>query len=137
VQRQSVGDLTGDDALPSKGTSSAVGVGNNEAAPYNARKALHDSAMESDQMTPGLDIDVGNRAFGVVLSPDGARAYVGSQEGAIVVVDIAARRTVASIAVPGGNGGFSMAVSADGQSLYGPASKLRAVYASPIPPQMY
>lgn len=69
-------------------------------------------------MTSGADIDVGNRAFGVVLSPDGATAYVGSQEGAVVVVDISSRRTVTSIAVPGGNGGFSMALSPDGRSLY-------------------
>lgn len=54
----------------------------------------------------------------MVLSTDGATAYVGSQDGAITVVHVAARQVVASIAVPGGNGGFSMAVSPAGQSLY-------------------
>jgi DNA-binding beta-propeller fold protein YncE len=65
-----------------------------------------------------VDVEVGNRPFGVVLSPDGATAYVGSQDGAVIVVDIAARQVVTSITVPGGDGGFSMAVSPDGKSLY-------------------
>jgi DNA-binding beta-propeller fold protein YncE len=64
------------------------------------------------------EIDVGNRPFGVVLSPDGRTAYVGRQDGTVIVVDVAARRVSASVTVPGGNGGFSLAVSPDGQSLY-------------------
>ena len=69
-------------------------------------------------MTRPTDIGVGDRPFGVVLSPDGRTAYVASQEGTISVVDIAARRVSASVTVPGGRGGFSLAASPDGRSLY-------------------
>jgi DNA-binding beta-propeller fold protein YncE len=65
-----------------------------------------------------VEIDVGNRPFGVVLSPDGKAAYVGSQDGTVIVVDLTGRRVSASIGVPGGKGGFSLAVSPDGRSLY-------------------
>jgi DNA-binding beta-propeller fold protein YncE len=48
------------------------------------------------------EIDVGNRPFGVVLSPDSRTAYVGSLDGTVIVVDVAARRVSASVSVPGG-----------------------------------
>ena len=62
-----------------------------------------------------VDVEVG--PFGAVLSPDGATAYVGSQVGTVIVVDVAARQVVTSITVPSGEGGFSMAVSPDGTRL--------------------
>jgi DNA-binding beta-propeller fold protein YncE len=64
------------------------------------------------------DIEVRNRPLGVVLSPDGRTAYVGGQDGTVIVVDMAARRVVGPVTVPGGRGGFSLAASPDGMSLY-------------------
>jgi DNA-binding beta-propeller fold protein YncE len=43
---------------------------------------------------------------------------VGSQDGPVIVVDVAARRVSASVTVLGGKGGFSLAVSPDGKSVY-------------------
>ena len=62
-------------------------------------------------------IPVGNRPRGMVVSPDGARAYVAlGKDDAVAVVDIAGRRVVDRI--PVGTDPEQVALSADGRTVY-------------------
>lgn len=72
----------------------------------------------------GAPIPVGDAPGVVALSPDGKRLYVGI-DGAVQVVDVAARAVVATIAVGGLPG--SIALTADGARAYVAAGPLSIV----------
>ena len=62
-------------------------------------------------------------AYGVAVSPDGARAYVvlsDSPAYAVVVVDITTNSVVTSVPLPGEPSGFSVSLSPDGRFAYFP-----------------
>ena len=73
------------------------------------------SVINTSTNTVTTTIPVGSNPAGVVVSPDGTRAYVGTLFNTISVIDTASNTVVATI---GGAGGGALAISPDGKSLY-------------------
>jgi YVTN family beta-propeller protein len=62
-------------------------------------------------------IPVGRTPERLAVSPDGSRAYVINSDSALTVIDVGARKVVASIPMVGP--AFSLVVSSDGRTVYG------------------
>ncbi len=70
-------------------------------------------------MSVPAHLAVGPAPLGMVLDPAGRTAYVANWgDGTISVIDLAAQAVTATIAVPGGTVGFSLAMAPDGRFLY-------------------
>ena len=57
--------------------------------------------------------------YAAAFAPDGARAYVATQDGHVYIIDPTTHASVGSIDVPGGSGGSGeLVISADGSTGY-------------------
>lgn len=75
--------------------------------------------INTDTDLPGVPIEVGNAPYGIVITPDGQTAYVANTGATTITpIDLSSETAEPAIQLPGGATPTSVAMSADGSTLF-------------------